>query len=419
MVCNPPPEATVTTMICCKCFRPFLRAFWGAQALLLALPALAGGISFGLLPPPNPVAREAAVLQVVALNGGAETAALTIPAHWPGTLQCAGRTHKVEIVALAQNSVAIEPGRFALFALSCPIPPGIDGPVVVTVLPPSGPELQAVFVLPAPDTAITRVSSRATLPGRHPLEPSSPDSFFHRYFAERFGPHEPVYFIYGADDPVAKLQFSLKYRLLDFGRNDGPQRRKTLQFGYTQRSLWDIKGPSSPFYDTSYMPELFFESIAPPVEEAGGRYHGLGLQTGFLHESNGRDGLDSRSLNQFFFRPFFLVGAPDRWHAIVAPELILHVGAMDANPRLRNYRGYGRLRFALGYGDGPSLTVVGYCGRDFGHPTVQLDLAVPLHFALFDFKTFLLVQYFDGYGESLLDYQEHSRTVRAGMALVR
>jgi len=30
-----------------------------------------------------------------------------------------------------------------------------------------------------------------------------------------------------------------------------------------------------------------------------------------------------------------------------------------------------------------------------------------------------MVQYFDGYGESLLEYNQHSSTVRAGFSLVR
>ncbi|MFM1851964.1 MAG: Phospholipase [Verrucomicrobiota bacterium] len=38
---------------------------------------------------------------------------------------------------------------------------------------------------------------------------------------------------------------------------------------------------------------------------------------------------------------------------------------------------------------------------------------------LFDFATFVLVQYWDGYGESLLDYDQRSTGVRVEFSLVR
>lgn len=395
--------------------RPLL-AVLGSHALLAPL-AIAGGLAFSLLPPAPPRSDGTSELQLVALNTGTDSVPISLPDHLSGTLTFAGQTRSVELTTTISSSTTIDPGRFKLTPLHCVLPPEIHGPVMLTVTPPTGPALQ-IMIESARPTAGSPIA-HDTPPARRALEPSNTESILHRYFAERFGPHEPVYFIYGADDPVAKLQFSLKYRLLEFDKHADRPPRKTLQFGYTQRSLWDINGTSSPFYDTSYIPEMFFESIAAPVEDAPGFYHGLGLQTGFLHESNGRDGLDSRSLNLLFVRPFFLLGSTERWHAIVAPELFLYVGAMDDNPRLKDYRGYGRLRCALGYGDGPSLTILGYCGKDFDHPSMQLDFAVPLRFALLDFKTFLLIQYFNGYGESLRDYEKHSQTVRAGMALVR
>jgi outer membrane phospholipase A len=36
-----------------------------------------------------------------------------------------------------------------------------------------------------------------------------------------------------------------------------------------------------------------------------------------------------------------------------------------------------------------------------------------------DFGTFLLIQYYNGYGESLRDYDRSSETARIGVSLVR
>jgi len=50
---------------------------------------------------------------------------------------------------------------------------------------------------------------------------------------------------------------------------------------------------------------------------------------------------------------------------------------------------------------------------------MQFDLTLPMRARLFDFASYFMVQYFDGYGESLLLYNQHSSTVRAGFSLVR
>ena len=387
-------------------------------ATLFGVATAAADTVFSLLPAPTDLRVGGTVeIRLVVLNTGADASPLELPAVCEAAIRSAGPDRPVRLVTEDPTHATLAPGRFAIVRYRTTLPAGTRGAASLVLQPPAGPAL--LLPLGELESAPRETPVAASPPLDRALAPTEADSAFQRLFVERFNAHQPVYFIYGADDPVAKLQFSLKYRLLGFGEHDGEPPRRTVQFGYTQRSLWDIKGSSSPFYDTSYMPEVFFETMAAPVEHPRGPARFLGLQTGFLHESNGRDGLSSRSLNQFFARTYFLVGPTERWHAVLMPEFWFYAGAMEDNPRLKDYRGYGRFSVALGYGDGPSLLVSTHCGKDFDHPTVQADLAVPLRLAMLDFKTFFLLQYFNGYGESLLDYDRHSQTVRAGMALVR
>ncbi len=60
-----------------------------------------------------------------------------------------------------------------------------------------------------------------------------------------------------------------------------------------------------------------------------------------------------------------------------------------------------------------------FTGKDFDHTSVQLDLTFPIRTKLLHFETYLLFQYFNGYGESLLSYREKAETLRAGISLVR
>jgi outer membrane phospholipase A len=242
---------------------------------------------------------------------------------------------------------------------------------------------------------------------------------FERTFVGRLGPHEPIYFAYGPDAPAAKFQFSFKYKILSFGEATAQRIPSTLQFAFTQRSLWDITGNSSPFYDTSYMPELFYESLAPASGKGDGGFAWLGYQAGYKHESNGRDGPVSRSLNTVFVQPVISFGTLDGWYLVVAPRIFSYIGGLGDNNDLKDYRGYGQLRLVLGKNAGPSLMYTGIVGQHGDHFTTQLDLTVPVRTHLLNFETFLLVQYFNGYGESLLAYREKSETVRAGVSLVR
>ncbi|PZN31164.1 MAG: phospholipase, partial [Proteobacteria bacterium] len=113
--------------------------------------------------------------------------------------------------------------------------------------------------------------------------------------------YEPMYFIVGGDEGFnAKFQISLRFRMFD---DQGPLAQRLpwiddLYLSYSQTSLWDLNELSSPFRDTSYRPRLFY-SHDDLLRFDGGRVR-LGLEAGFGHESNGRDGAESRSTNMLY-----------------------------------------------------------------------------------------------------------------------
>ena len=171
---------------------------------------------------------------------------------------------------------------------------------------------------------------------------------------------ESIRFPYAPLRPVeAKFQLSFKYKLLDFSKVAEQRMERTLHFAFTQRSLWDIKGDSSPFYDTSYMPELMYQSLAPNPGNDG-VFNWLGFQAAFKHESNGRDGPLSRSLNIVYARPVFAIGHLNGWHLLAMPEVFTYVTSNEENEAIEDYRGYGRLQLVLGRNDGPSLSATIY-----------------------------------------------------------
>jgi outer membrane phospholipase A len=233
-------------------------------------------------------------------------------------------------------------------------------------------------------------------------------------------PNMPIYFLYGNAAQAAKFQFSFDYRLAtaQFGTSTA-RKVASLRLGYTQRSLWDIDAASSPFYDTSYMPEIAVVTDWSVPSEGVGGFTWMGFRAGLQHESNGKDGADSRSLNRIYLRPRFVIGSLDSWHLVMLPEIHSYIGDLLDNPQIRDYRGYGALQLYLTYKSGPALRFNGWAGEDFRHQSYQLDFTYPLRVHWLNIETFLQVQYFNGYGEGLRNYDRKSDALRFGFALVR
>jgi phospholipase A1 len=298
------------------------------------------------------------------------------------------------------------------------LPPDAQGRLVLDLTEPTGAKV-ALEAIEAP--AVPAVAS-----ARPPLTNFTPqrtaEGSIGRAFANRFGAHDPIYVIYGNERLAAKFQFSFKYRILgeDASLGDKLPALNRLYFGYTQRSLWDTDADSSPFYDTSYLPELMFESQKVLDPDSPGGFKWVGYQVGVRHESNGQSGATSRSVNTVYVRPGFAFGRFDGWHVIIAPRLSFYVSDLSNNPDIADYRGNVELQTIIGRGNGPALALTSRIGQESGKGSLQSDLTVPVKFdRLFDFATFVLVQYWDGYGESLLDYDQRSTGVRVGFSLVR
>lgn len=389
-------------------------------AFALAATAFAQNIVVNLLAPVEAAAPGGEVrVDLVILNPTSTEVTYETPLTLEGTLSTERRSWPVMLRGQAGGGAQIGARSFSYRSFIFTVPADARGRLVLDVTQPS------------PARALIEVKASAT-PGREPGIVSAPlsnilpgqpaESAIQRSFAGRFSAHEPVYFIYGPDAPGAKFQFSFKYRLLgDKARlDDKIPALRGLYIGFTQRSLWDIDAQSSPFFDTSYMPELMLESqrVIDPGKEGGLQF--LGYQAGLRHESNGKSDPESRSLNIGYFRPVFAIGRLDGWNLIVAPRIFAYVGDVDNNPDIADYRGHSEVTAILGRNDRGALAITGRLGQGGHRGNWQADLTIPVKFdKLFDFATYVLIQYWNGYGESLRSYNQRTETVRAGFSLVR
>lgn len=231
--------------------------------------------------------------------------------------------------------------------------------------------------------------------------------------------NEPLYFIFGSSRERnfdARFQLSFKYRPFD------PDARvaqfipyaSNLYFAYTQTSIWDLGGDSSPFKDTSYRPSVYYNWLT------GG--HGMrpdSWKTGFEHESNGRGGEDSRSMNMLFAQPFWNIDFAHGRRLTLMPKFYHYVEKAD-NTDIGRFRGYVDWQARYGREDGAILTGLYRQGAG-GYAMGQLDLSYPISDKLFGRTgTFVHLQLLGGYGETLIDYNRTSDTqLRIGISLAR
>lgn len=379
--------------------------------------------------PPEPQNAAEARVGVVALNSSSAPLAVTFPAELPAQLVVGGvsRTLKLQRGATSEPSeVRLEPGQFARrdYQVALPDRPGDSVTLALADFPQQVVTLHLISTTPGePSSRPTLASTPST--NRPSIKPPPEESEAMKFFRQHFFPHEPLYFLMGWEDPQVKFQISFKYRLFNADEDDpGWAVRKVpqlanLYLGYTQTSLWDTAAESAPFYDTAYKPEFFYQTTR--IDQ--GRWapwFGMDAQGGFQHASNGQDGPESRSLNVAYVMPTLYFGDVKKFHFRFAPRVYTYIGSLEDNPDIADYYGHVQLRAMVGWADGAQLSVIGTIGDGFNYGSTQLDLTYPLYrFAGGSIAVYLDLQYFTGYGETLLDYNIRSSAFRAGFSLWR
>ncbi|MCG9692800.1 phospholipase A [Vibrio sp. Isolate22] len=205
-------------------------------------------------------------------------------------------------------------------------------------------------------------------------------------------------------DEEIKLQISFKIPVMDSGVFNQEDK---IYFGFTMKSFWQAYSSdiSAPFRETNYRPELFYETPLNIESSDGVWFSRFGLE----HESNGRTEELSRSWNRVYtgigyIEDDFLVYLQP-WYRI--PES----SSSDDNPDIEDYLGHYELSGAYKWEDF-ELSALGRYNFQTGYGGVQTSLSFPLFGRLKGY-----VQYYKGYGESLIDYDYNSERIGVGVLL--
>jgi len=201
----------------------------------------------------------------------------------------------------------------------------------------------------------------------------------------------------------AEFQISIKYEIgADlFGLDE------VYSAAYTQKSFWQLYVDSAFFRETNYNPEAFVQFPVTVDYKSNGI---KAIQLGFAHMSNGRGGEEERSWNYFYTNLYFQISPVfldlKFWYRVNDTQ--------DYNPKLIDYLGHGQVRFMLPYKNHIIETKFRY--SSLAGVTTELNYSHPVF--LRD-DLFFYVKAFNGFGESLIDYNQRIKKIGIGFSISR
>lgn len=207
------------------------------------------------------------------------------------------------------------------------------------------------------------------------------------------------------DNHDIQFQISVKHDLADF------EEFGSLWFGYTQRSFWQFydRTNSQPFRETNYEPELIYSLRASDFSV---------VNLGLAHQSNGESVPRSRSWNRYYIQPIIELFNEDDQRLVLRSqwwERLNEPLATDDNPDLVEYLGFREIELRYVQKNGWDISAISR------KKSIKFFVSAPLSTWLAldsdgDSNINLQVYYFDGYGESLLDYNQSHSTWGVGFS---
>ncbi len=213
----------------------------------------------------------------------------------------------------------------------------------------------------------------------------------------------------------AKFQLSLRTKLVQDALLPGAD----LWVAFTQQVMWQIYNgaDSKPFRNTDYQPEaMYVIPTAKSWRELPFGWQWRYTQLGLAHQSNGQSDPLSRSWNRVYLGAGFERG--DWSLAARFNQRLNEPLASDNNPDLVAYR--GRWQFQLKWARGLQTASLLYRStlQDVKYGALQFEWTTPVYR---DQPNGLrwFVQAFNGYGETLTDYNFRQTSIGVGVTFLQ
>ncbi|MFD1218357.1 phospholipase A [Microbulbifer celer] len=184
-----------------------------------------------------------------------------------------------------------------------------------------------------------------------------------------------------------------------------------MSVAYTNRSFWQAYNSdnSSPFRETNHEPELIMTWLN---DWSPFGWQNVANQVAFNHQSNGRSEPLSRSWNRIYANFVF---EKDQYYFALKPWYrIPEDREDDDNPDIEYYLGHFEFTGGMNAGEHNVSMMLRNNLRSENKGAVELRWSFPMGSRVRGY-----IKYFNGYGESLIDYDESVQTLGIGFELAR
>lgn len=232
-----------------------------------------------------------------------------------------------------------------------------------------------------------------------------------------FMPYKNNYIVFGSmenDDGTAPfsgqsldIKFELGMKFTLFPQIDELKFLAPVKFGYSQRSWWDISESSAPFKEHNYNPEVFWdftEALERPSSRT--RLH-IFDYAGMEHQSNGLDGIASRSWDRVYGQRELRLS--ETWGWTLKYWHILNAG--DFNDDIQDYIGQAEITTHIDVNNWADINIKTSKGHETETINYQVDLIFPMSQWV---NSRFVLSYYNGYGEALISYNKKTTSLRAG-----
>ena len=226
-----------------------------------------------------------------------------------------------------------------------------------------------------------------------------------------FGPFKDTYFVMGMPlnhkptefNSDVKFQISFRHRLtksiLPFHSH--------LFLAYSQKAIWNVFEESLPFHDLNFNPGVGVQKLV--------FYKGKHVGTAIVmieHESNGRDGEASRSWNKVSFSGSAFLDT----HLMLHAKTWIPIIDGQQNKDILKYSGIfqtGAQFISTNQRWVADVTFVKRQGWNLNFNTI-LNVGFRISKRR---NQFLMLHFYDGYGENMLDYNKYHCRLRLGLLI--
>jgi phospholipase A1 len=238
------------------------------------------------------------------------------------------------------------------------------------------------------------------------------------YGALRVESYEPTYFMPFSMDfrehddrnPVeASFQISFKKTIV---KNISPL-GFDIGIAFTQTAWWQLYAYSNPFREINFGPELYFYFPFTQKADGAGLFFN-GIKVAAAHKSNGLGDENNRSWNRVYLESPISIGRflfiPRVWWSFVG------IGNDFYEKDIPRYMGMCDLTIVSRWN---SHVLRVYGRSNFNYKNINAALRIDYSYPIAATGLYFYLQYFLGYGESLIDYDRPVNKIGTGIALSR